>query len=292
MIENNAKSSPWTTTLEPGFKVLRMKNQDNRVRRFEYEIDRTHLQFHYCIKGSAQLHFNDGGYQLPISDQQSYMLYNPAKDLPVDVLLKEESWVVSILISIKKFHSLFSRDSDQVSFLSEENKGKKYYLDGRITPAMGVALHQLMNYSLHDTIRQLYFKGKTYELLSLHFNRDDASAIDACPFLADEINMQKIRQAKEIVLKRMTRPPSLQELATEIGLSLKKLKQGFKEVYGDTVHNFALDHKLEHARQLLISGQYNVNEAGLQVGYSTSSHFISAFKKKYGTTPKKYLDNK
>ena len=33
----------------------------------------------------------------------------------------------------------------------------------------------------------------------------------------------------------------------------------------------------------------NVNEVGLKVGYSTSSHFIAAFKKKYGTTPKKYL---
>ncbi len=288
MTENNAIGSPRVTTVEPGFKVLRMKNQSEPQHIF-YEIDRTHLQFHYCIKGGAQLSFNEGGYTLPLSDQQSYMLYNPGRDLPVDLKLKPDSWVVSVLISIKKFHSLFSSDADQVGFLSEENREKKYYLDGRITPAMGVVLHQLMNYSLHDTIRQLYFKGKTYELLSLHFNRDETGAVDACPFLADEENMQKIRRAKEIVLERMTSPPTLQDLSTEIGLSLKKLKQGFKEVYGDTVHNFALDHKLEHARQLLESGQFNVNEAGLNVGYSTSSHFISAFKKKYGTTPKKYL---
>ena len=52
---------------------------------------------------------------------------------------------------------------------------------------------------------------------------------------------------------------------------------------------FLLDHKLEYARQLLDSGQHNVNEVGLKVGYSTGSHFISAFKKKYGTTPKKYV---
>jgi AraC-like DNA-binding protein len=36
-------------------------------------------------------------------------------------------------------------------------------------------------------------------------------------------------------------------------------------------------------------GSHNVNEVGLKVGYSTASHFISAFKKKFGTTPKKYL---
>jgi AraC-like DNA-binding protein len=45
---------------------------------------------------------------------------------------------------------------------------------------------------------------------------------------------------------------------------------------------------MEYARKLLETNKYNVNEIGLKVGYSTASHFISAFKKKYGTTPKKY----
>ena len=153
---------------------------------------------------------------------------------------------------------------------------------------MAVALHQLMNYNLNDSIKRLYFKGKSYELLSLYFNTEEAN-LDACPFLADEENMRKIKHAKEIIIDRLTDPPSLSELALEIGLSLKKLKEGFKEVYGDTVYAFALDHKMDYARQLLDSGQHNVNEVGLKVGYSTASHFISAFKKKYGTTPKKYL---
>ena len=87
----------------------------------------------------------------------------------------------------------------------------------------------------------------------------------------------------------MAEPPTLPELATEIGLSLKRLKEGFKQIYGDTVYGFLLDHKMEYARKMLETGQFNVNEVGLKVGYSTASHFISAFKKKYSTTPKKYL---
>jgi AraC-like DNA-binding protein len=46
---------------------------------------------------------------------------------------------------------------------------------------------------------------------------------------------------------------------------------------------------MELARKLLESGDYNVTEVGLKIGYSTSSHFIAAFKKKYGVTPKKYF---
>ena len=46
---------------------------------------------------------------------------------------------------------------------------------------------------------------------------------------------------------------------------------------------------MDEARRMLDSQKHNVNEVGLKLGYSTSSHFIAAFKKKYGTTPKKYL---
>ena len=87
----------------------------------------------------------------------------------------------------------------------------------------------------------------------------------------------------------MAEPPTLAELSEEIGLSLKKLKEGFKQVYGEPVYGFLFEYKMDYARKMLESGQYNVNEVGHRVGYSTASHFISAFKKKYGTTPKKYL---
>ena len=97
------------------------------------------------------------------------------------------------------------------------------------------------------------------------------------------------KKAKEIILERMAEPPTLQDLADEIGLSLKKLKEGFKQIYGDSVYGYLLDHKMDVARQLLESGKYNVNEIGLKLGYSTASHFIASFKKKFGTTPKKYL---
>jgi AraC-like DNA-binding protein len=81
----------------------------------------------------------------------------------------------------------------------------------------------------------------------------------------------------------------LQELADQVGLNLKKLKMGFKQIYGDTVYGILFDYKMDYARKLLDSGSYNVNEVGLKIGYSTGSHFIAAFKKKFATTPKKYL---
>ena len=87
----------------------------------------------------------------------------------------------------------------------------------------------------------------------------------------------------------MAEPPTLKELADEIQLPLNRLKEGFKQIYGDSVFSFLFDYKMEIARQMLATGSNNVNEVGLKVGYSTASHFIASFKKKFGTTPKKYV---
>ena len=192
-------------------------------------------------------------------------------------------------MTIRKFHSLFSKEASYIPFLSEENKDKKYYTQEGVSPAIAVVLSQMMNYNLHPSIKELYIKGKVYELISLYFNKGSEADIEQCPFLVDEDNVRRIRKAKEIMINRMAEPPTLKELSDEIGLSLKKLKEGFKQIYGDSVFSFLFDYKMEYARKMLETGQHNVNEVGLKVGYSTSSHFIAAFKKKYGTTPKKYL---
>lgn len=288
-IENVAKGSFMETQIDEGFFVLTYQNESNTLELLEREIDSNFIQFHFCVKGSSKFSFNEGRYGLDILEENSLLLYNPQHDLPIHLEMHPNSWLVSVLISIKKFHGLFSDEADYITFLSDDNKDKKYYKDGKISPSMAIVLTQLIHYNLNSSLKKLYFKGKAYELLSLYFNRNEDANVEQCPFLVDETNVIKIRKAKDIIIARMAEPPTLRELSEEVGLNLKKLKEGFKQIYGDSVYSFLFEYKMEVARKLLESNEFNVNEVGLKVGYSTSSHFIAAFKKKYGTTPKKYL---
>ena len=289
MLKNNDESNASRMTIEEGFYVLRFQNDTDEVTREVREINSSFIQFHFCMKGQGDFLFNTGNYVFNVKEEHSILLYNPQRDLPIDLKLQPNTWIIGVVISIKKFHSLFSQDADHIHFLSPENSTKKYYDNGNINPSMAVVLSQILSSNIHESMKALYLKGKVYELLSLYFNKNEDTDIEQCPFLIDEDNVRKIRLAKEIILKNMSEPPSLQELSEEIGLSLNKLKEGFKQLYGDTVFGYLLDHKMEEARRMLASTNYNVNEVGLRIGYSTSSHFIAAFKKKYGTTPKKYL---
>lgn len=291
MLESVAKSTFEEFNLENGFRLLCFRNESDDVQRFEREIDHSFIQLHFCVDGFSKFHFNGGTYTFDVFNKHAILLYNPQQKLPINLEIEPNTMLVSLLISIEKFHSLFSKEASHIPFLSSENIHKKYYDNSEIKPSVLVVLQQIIRLNIHSSIQDLYLKGKIYELLSLHFQKGEVADGEYCPFLVDEQNVLKIKKAKEIMIARMSEPPSLQELASEIGLNLKRLKEGFKQIYGDTVFGFLLDYKMEHARNLLESNQYNVNEVGLKVGYSTASHFIAAFKKKFGTTPKKYVMN-
>ncbi|MEX0275562.1 MAG: helix-turn-helix transcriptional regulator, partial [Flavobacteriaceae bacterium] len=276
-IKNIEEGSLGEIQVDEQIYVLRVRNDGQVTRTVERHIDRSYIQFHFCTKGDAKFNFNEGRYALQVREEHSLLLYNTQTDLPLNLELAPNTWVVSVLMSIRKFHGLFSQEADAIPFLETANTEKKYYAQENVAPVQAVVLSQLMNATVHPSVAPLYIKSKVYELIAIYFNRSSDVDMEQCPYLANEENVQKIRLAKEIILRRLFEPPTLKELSNEIGLPLKKLKEGFKQLYGDTVYGFLFDHKMEEARKLLESGRYNVNEVALKVGYSTASHFISAF---------------
>ncbi len=274
-------------TIQDGFKVITLNNTSEENLTFFKEVDTTFIQLHFCVNCNSSLFFNEH-YSLNIKETKSILLYNPKQNLPINLTVQPKGKHLILIVSIKVFHSFFSKVAGLIHFLNDENKDKKYYLDKELAPSEILILNQIFKEQLNSSLHDLYLKGKVYELLSLYFNKNEDDA-QGCPFLDDEDNVEKIKKAKQIVISNMAEPPTLKEIADEIALSVPKLKEGFKHIYGDTVFNFLLDYKLEFSRKLLLSKKHNITEISNQIGYSTASHFISAFKKKYGTTPKQYM---
>ncbi|MFM1877141.1 MAG: hypothetical protein RLZZ241_7 [Bacteroidota bacterium] len=288
-MENTAEGSYQVQTLQADFNYLHAENPNEGTWTLHHNTDRRFLQIHFCIKGQICFYYNQDRYTLDLHADQSLLLYNPQTDLPIRAVFASQSAMLSLIISIRQFHALFTEEASYISFLSPENRDHKYYHQQTISPGIAVVLSQLWNLNIHTSVRTLYARAKAYELLALLFSQNTSNTAEQCPFLVDGDNLRRIRRAKEIIIDRMAEPPTLKALAEEIGLPLKKLKEGFRQVYGDSVYSFLFEYKMETSRKMLESGNYNVNEVGLKVGYSTASHFIEAFRKKYNTTPKKYL---
>ena len=92
------------TIIENGFYIIRFVNENENTLKFQEAVSQEFIQFHFCQKGSGSFEFNEGTYQLPLMRKTVNLLYNPSKPLPIDLKLSSYSSVVSLVISIKKFH--------------------------------------------------------------------------------------------------------------------------------------------------------------------------------------------
>ncbi len=246
------------------------------------------IHFYFCLEGNALFEFGPH-YSREIVARRNYFFYNPEKDMPFQIHLSPHCRMIFLSISLENLHQLFLHDT--LPFLKPENINRKFYDEREIPASLMVVLNQLFMVNLSETASKLYYQGKVLEILSLYFSERKADT-ESCPFLNDEETVRKIKHAKEYLLKHSEAPPSLKQLAKIAGLNEYQLKVGFKQIYGNTVFGFLLDYKLDNAHLLLDSGKFKVNEVAYQIGYTNPSHFIAAFKKKFGVTPKKYLMGK
>lgn len=251
----------------------------------ESQVNRNIIHFYFCLQGSAAFGFGPH-YSRQIEKQRNYFFYNPENDLPFQLKLAPETRIIALSITLESLHKLFTHDA--LPFLKPENVKTKFYDEREIPSHLYVLLNQIFTVSLSESVAKLYYHGKVLELLALYFSERKPDT-ESCPFLNDQETVRKIKHAKEYLLKNMETPPGLKELAKQAGLNEYQLKVGFKEIYGNTVFGYLLDHKLDHARVLLDTAKFQVNEVAYQIGYTNPSHFIASFKKKFGVTPKKYL---
>jgi AraC-like DNA-binding protein len=283
--ENTHKSKTRLLFERDDVSLETLENGLDEISEIPSYVKKSIIHFYFCMEGHAVFEFGPH-YSREIQRQWNYFFYNPEKDLPFLLKLSPYSKLVVLAISLESLHKLFVHDA--LPFLKPENVNRKFYDEREIPAHLYVVLNQLFSIQVSESSEKLYYQAKTLELLSLYFSSKKPNT-ESCPFLNDEETVRKLKHAKEFLLKNMEAPPSLKELAKQAGLNEYQLKVGFKEIYGNTVYGFLLDHKLDHSRAILDSAKYQVNEVAYQIGYTNPSHFIAAFKKKFGVTPKKYL---
>ncbi|MBH8571583.1 helix-turn-helix transcriptional regulator [Nostocaceae cyanobacterium CENA369] len=160
---------------------------------------------------------------------------------------------------------------------------------GAITPAMRLVLRQILQCPFRETLRQMYLEAKVLELLTLQiaqWGENNLLLRRSLFFRPDEI--ERLHHAKAILNQTLQNPPSLLNLARQIGLNDFKLKRGFREMFGTTVCGYVQSLRLEQAQQLLLGTNLTIAEIASQVGYESISHFSYLFKRRFGVTPRDY----
>ena len=109
---------------------------------------------------------------------------------------------------------------------------------------------------------------------------------DVC-FMDDEIC--RIKKLKNEIENQFLMIDTVEELYSKVGINRSKINQGFKHLYGVSIAKFVHKCKMEYAYSMLEKRRMNVSQCAFAIGYSNVGHFISAYKKLYGITPKQTM---
>lgn len=99
---------------------------------------------------------------------------------------------------------------------------------------------------------------------------------------------QKIEQAKIIMNQNIFADVDPEELAMKLNVSYSWFRKVFKDYTGYAPAKYFQELKLRKAKQLLIETSRSVKEISFMLGYKTTEHFFSLFKKHTGFTPMEY----
>ena len=148
-------------------------------------------------------------------------------------------------------------------------------------------LDSFLNHSYSGSLENIFVNAKIHELLlySLDCLVDEKEEGFSCKFLANELDREKILNAREVLLQHIGEPITIKELSRKVAINECYLKKGFKEIFGTTIFDFYQQQRMEHAKYLLYEKGLSVTDVSAILGYSSISHFSTAFKKHTGLKP-------
>ncbi len=117
-----------------------------------------------------------------------------------------------------------------------------------------------------------------------------ACPVPACRFLAHESEREKIFKARDILDAHYDEKLSIKTLARRVAMNECYLKKGFKTITGSTIHEYVAARRISSARHMLQGEGRSVTEVAAMLGYSSISHFSTAFKKATGMKPCELLN--
>ncbi len=288
-LENIAKGSFEIFNEHNELIVMKLENMETETVSVHKNIIRELVHIYICLDCSISVEIEGQNYSFPLKGDTTTLIYIKGFTPKLNFKMDSGARAICIYISVDRLHSLFSQDTEQLPMFDNIGAGKRIIESTLNRPEVRDVANQLFDKDLSETYQSIYVKGKLLELLSAYFYSSDKGSEEHCPYIANEESATKIKKAKTIIVSDLTDAPALTDLAKMVGLNVKALKEGFKTLYGKPVYTYLFHFRMEEARKMLELGTFNVSEIAPLVGYSSSSHFITAFKRKYGVTPKQFL---
>lgn len=152
-------------------------------------------------------------------------------------------------------------------------------------------LHQLINraHSVadRDDLLARLLRDSLADVIRLHLS-DHYAAIQYRPGSSRSLNTSTQSQLIEFIEDGLDSDISLSALAQRAHMPVSQFSKAFTATFRTTPYQYVLDRRIVRAKRLLAATTLPVTDIAASVGFSTPSHFATAFKGRVGMTPTAY----
>jgi AraC-like DNA-binding protein len=198
-----------------------------------------------------------------------------------------ETHYVVVGITASRLASLIGTKTDNHTIRTLTSGNSSFLYFESMNGETGQLLKNIAMANMNDALSHFLIQIKALELLHSLISKlsKREATIQQSITSADA---EKLLVVRSIILADLSEPPVIHTLATAVGMSQTRLKQLFKQTFGDTIYNYYQKIRMEEAAFLLKQTGYSVSEVGYQLGFSNLSHFSRLFQRYYNINPKKY----
>ncbi|GAA4455215.1 AraC family transcriptional regulator [Rurimicrobium arvi] len=256
-------------------------------------VNRQEIRFNKLVSGSAYT-VNHPEAQLP---NQFATIMCPAKDgvqgaIRVLCLKHDFTAVGSAVVYAIDYAPAFLDQWEESDWsleraLTDNNTGLQFSFDPDIQETVRNLFHPTGSVSFEKKLQQMTAVTGLLQHALRQINAAKISyAVPACSFLNNNTEQRdKVMMAREILEREFDQMLSIKELSRRVAINECYLKKGFKAMFGKTINEYQQHLRIEEAKRLLQKEGLNVSSVAGILGYSSISHFSTAFKKATNMKP-------
>lgn len=279
-----------------GLALLIYKVNFNEDVRLEFTLNEIHpVKFINSLHGPLTHEFLNEGVQHSIEEFSCAIVASERKNGHVIEFKKNIDYeVVSVEIDRKTFSEkadceLINWDSRLQKVLVDVEGVEQFYHIENCGVYIKDILQNVGNFKNFLLARRFHLQSITMQMFINQLVQFDDDHLDADQRTV--LRIQELKRVEELgifIKQNLAEDHSIKNLCKRSGLNPNKLQIGFKYLYATSINEFITNKRLERAKQLLESNEYNVREVVAAIGLESSSYFSKIYKERYGITPMNY----
>lgn len=164
-----------------------------------------------------------------------------------------------------------------------------YFQTLPLSVTMMQAVNDVLDSPYSGNLRRLHAEAKSLELVSIVLGTLARRSLEGpLPVRLRPYDVECLHRARLVLEARYADPPTIAELARGVGINTKKLKLGFKHLFGTTLLDYCHQVRMHQAQRLLQDGNLTIAQVSDALGYSHPRNFTAAFRRQYGILPKEH----